>query len=129
MPVGSVAVIDSSAVPESLSSHSSPLPPFSFHLVGCFCVNLQAEISATDRRHSTFLDPQREMRSPSRGHVTTTTAITTSLSAHLGRHANFAVDRAKIHNPLLPFAGSDSLPLFGFMLSPSMSGHPITAEA
>ena len=110
-------------------SHSSPLSPFSVPLVRCYCVNLQAETSATDRRHSALLDPRREMRWPSRGHVTRTTAIAASLSAHLGRHANTAVDRAEVDNPLSPFAGSDSLPLFGFMLSTSMSGHAITAEA
>jgi hypothetical protein len=42
--------------------------------------------------------------------------------------ADTTVDRGEVNAPLTPFAGSGSRPLFGFMLSPSMSGHLITAE-
>ena len=61
----------------------------------------------------------------SRGHFTRTT-----LWRHTCRRSQIdaTVDRGKANAPRTPFAGFGSPPLFGFTLSPSMSGPPIMSE-
>ena len=54
--------------------------------------------------------------------------IAAYLSAQLGRHANTTVNQVEAHAPLPSIAGSGSTSLFAYMLSPSMSGYPITVE-
>ena len=51
-------------------------------------------------------------------------SVNASLSMQLGRHKSTPVDRIEAHDPLLPFAGSDSVPLLGIMLNPGLRCDP-----
>lgn len=46
------------------------------------------------------------------------------LLAQLGRHADTPIDRVEAHDPLLPLAGSDSVPSLGIMPSPRLRCDP-----